>query len=122
MIYPTSHPCDIYNHAETLIVSSGLKRSGSDKSDMTALFNVLAPVQWLRGEEWEQRKIIMLPKLAWLAGKSRKNTSYYFLRDFYQRHQDTYCHLSQEQYLLFCESLKANYYFYCPVGANAVSR
>lgn len=122
MIYPTSHPYDIANYAEYIIFSSGLKRFGSDKSAMSTLFNILAPVQWLRGEEWEAYKTLMLPKLAWLSGKNRNNSSWYFLRDFLNMQKDTYCHLSQEQYLLFCESLKANYYFHCPVGENAVSR
>lgn len=124
MIHENSHPHEIVNFAEELMVSSRLKRSGHDKAVMATLFNVLAPVQWLQGEEWKEYALRAQVKIAWLAGNQMKRGGFilYFTRYFHAMWRDTLKGMKQEDVMLFCESLKAFYYFHCPVGQNAVSR
>jgi hypothetical protein len=113
MINANPSPQEIYQSAERLILDGNLGRFGPDKRIMVALFNVLAPVQWLDGAAWETYKVLMLPKLAWLAGNNN-NVHGWFVREFYWLHKIRLCDLSQSDYRLFCEALKASYYFYCP--------
>jgi len=91
---------------------------------MSVLFNILAPVQWLEGKEWTDYTIRVQIKIAWLAGNQTKRGGNIanFTRDFHRLWCDTLKGMKQDDVRLFCESLKAFYYFHCPVGQNAVSR
>lgn len=123
MIHANSDPQEIVNFAEELIISSRLLRSGRDKDVMSILFNVLAPVQWLKGEEWTDYALRAQVKIAWLSGNQikRGGNIAHFTRYFYLIWL-TLKGMKQDDVRLFCESLKAFYYFHCPVWENAVSR
>lgn len=115
MIHLNQHPYDIVNYCETLMVSSKLKRRGRDKSVMSTLFNVLAPVQWLDGQEWQDYKIKVQVKLAWIAGNQIKRGGH--IADFTEKIHEIWKrelkYFDRQNILLFCESLKSYYYFHC---------
>lgn len=123
-MHANSHPYEILNFAEEFILRYSLQRFGRDKDVMTALFNILAPVQWLQGEEWNDYALRAQVKIAWLAGNQKKRGGRiaHFTSDFHAIWQVTIKKMKQDNVRLFCESLKAFYYFHCPVGQNAVSR
>lgn len=114
MINSNSTAQEIVQFAET-ITAHQLSRFGADKSAMSALFNLIAPCQWLQDEGWEEYKILLLPRIAWLAGKSSGKASNW-LRDFHNMQKSFLCKLSREQYRTFAEAVKAYYYFTCPTA------
>lgn len=124
MINANSHPYDIVNFAEELMILYRLQRSGRDKNVMSTLFNVLAPVQWLDDEAWKDYLVHAQLKIAWIAGNQKKRGGRIadFTHDFHGMWQREIKAMKQENVRLFLESLKAFYYFHCPVGQNAVSR